>query len=477
MYKHIKKGKIVATIGPAIDDEEKIRKLICRGVNVFRLNFSHGTHEKHTKRVQMVRKIAKEENVNIGILLDTKGPEIRVGKIKNKFISFNVGDIASIICVKDIIGTKELFSISHRTFHHDAMVGNLILFDDGQLKMKIVKIDKTKGIIKAQVLNKYDLFEGKGMNCPGTPTSLNFISKRDAEDIRLGCKLKVNYIAPSFVRKREDVINLRKLIRDSNGPTDIQIISKIECQEGIDNFNAILEESDGIMIARGDLGVEIPYESVPRYQRSIIKKCLRVGKPVIVATQMLKSMITKPYPTRAEVTDIYWAMHLGADATMLSGETALGVWSEEAVRVMYRVAKRSENDLNFEKLNHQQVTALKEMGNPYYALAERVAGRMRNDHYHCVVVIVENVDPLLLKALSIVKTRFGIVPLLEDERLANNLTLFWGIHPHVVKNIHDYYDIDQIQKVVKLKNQQGGEKVLYIIPDQHEGYTVRTIVF
>jgi len=475
MYQHFKKGKIIATLGPAVESKEKIEELVRRGVNIFRLNFSHSTHADHKRRMEIIKKISKKHNLPIGILLDTKGPEIRVGKLKDGFIPFKVGEKVKIVTTKDIIGDKTSFSISHRTFHKDVMVGNRLLFDDGQLKMKVIKVQGET--IIAQVLNEYVLISGKGMNCPGTPTSLDFISKKDKKDIEFGCREKVNYIAPSFVRRRKDVLELKELIKKFHGPSDIQIISKIECQEGVDHFDEILDESDGIMVARGDLGVEIPYESVPRYQRIFTKKCLNVGKPVIIATQMLKTMTKDPYPTRAEITDIYWAMRLGADATMLSGETAAGKWPKESVSVMYRTAKRSENDINFEKVNNFQIKSLKERSNKYVDLAERITNRMRNDTYHSVVIIVENVDDELVRALSVARPRFGIIPLVTNLRKAENMTLLWGVQPYVVKKISDYYDIDKIKEVVASRNHRDGDKVLYVITDQYEGYTVRTIAF
>ena len=310
-------------------------------MNVARLNFSHGNHEEHAARIQNIREAAKKTGKNIGILLDTKGPEIRTHNMVNGTIELTAGT-SSIISMKEVEGTPEMFSVTYEGLIDDVHAGSRILLDDGLIGLEVEKIDKEKGHIHVKVLNSGTLKNKKGVNVPGVSVNLPGITEKDASDILFGITQNVDFIAASFVRRASDVLEIRRLLEENNA-TYIQIIPKIENQEGVDNIDEILEVSDGLMVARGDLGVEIPAEEVPLVQKNLIKKCNKFGKPVITATQMLDSMQRNPRPTRAEASDVANAIFDGTDAIMLSGETAAGNYPVESVQTMHNIASRAES--------------------------------------------------------------------------------------------------------------------------------------
>ncbi|CAH2214837.1 pyruvate kinase [Tepidibacter aestuarii] len=353
-----KKTKIVCTIGPASEKKEVLKELVSNGLNVCRLNFSHGDHEEHGKRINTIKELREELNKPIAILLDTKGPEIRTGKFADPEVSLEEGQTFT-ITMKDILGTKEMCTVSYKELVNDVVVGDTILIDDGLVGLKVQEIKGEE--IVCIVENAGIVKNNKGVNVPGVKINLPAITEKDRSDIEFGIKHGIDFIAASFVRKASDVIAIREIL-EANNAGDIQIISKIENQEGVDNIDEILEISDGIMVARGDLGVEIPTQEIPIAQKMMIRKCNELGKPVITATQMLDSMIRNPRPTRAEVTDVANAIYDGTDAIMLSGETAAGRYPTEAVRTMALIAKRTEESLDYnnilksKKLNQVNVT-------------------------------------------------------------------------------------------------------------------------
>ena len=341
MINNIKKTKIVCTLGPASENEETLRELIKNGLNVCRLNFSHGSHEEHKGRMDLVKKLREELNMPTAILLDTKGPEIRTGKFDVPEVFLEKGQTFT-ITMKDVIGDKERCTVSYKGLANDVKPGDTILIDDGLVGLTVKEVNNDD--IVCEVQNSGIVKNHKGVNVPGVKVNLPAITEKDRSDIEFGIEQGIDFIAASFVRKVSDVLAIREILEENNAE-HIKIISKIENQEGVENLDEIIEVSDGIMVARGDLGVEIPTEEIPVVQKLMIKKCNEAGKPVITATQMLDSMIRNPRPTRAEVTDVANAIYDGTDAIMLSGETAAGKYPVEAVKTMATIAKRAEETM------------------------------------------------------------------------------------------------------------------------------------
>ncbi len=333
-----KKTKVVCTIGPASENPETIEGLARAGMNIVRLNFSHGSHEEHLKRIEMVREVSDRTGINLGIMLDTKGPEIRCGAFKNDVEEYTKGEIVY-VTKADIIGTHERFHIQCPELFNDIKAGNYILINDGKMKLTVLENDGNE--LKCRIEVSGPISTKKGCNVPGVKLSMPFISEKDESDIRFGCKNDVDFIAASFVRRAEDVDQIRKILIEEGKPT-IQIIAKIENQEGYDNIESILDAADGVMVARGDLGVEIEPQLVPIYQKQIIKMANKVGKPVITATHMLDSMTANPRCTRAEASDVANAVLDGSDGVMLSAESASGEYPIEACKMMATIAEAAE---------------------------------------------------------------------------------------------------------------------------------------
>ena len=341
----MRKTKIVCTLGPATNDKETIKRVVEAGMNVARMNFSHGDHEEHKHRFDLVKEVEKETGETVGLMLDTKGPEIRTGEMKGDKIQLEV-DTEIVIAKEDVEGTPEKISVSYKDLAEDMDVGNKILIDDGLIELEVTSIDN--GDVICRVVNGGELGSRKGVNLPGVKVSLPALTEKDISDIRFGVEQGIHFIAASFVRKSNDVIEIRKILEES-GNEDVFIIAKIENQEGVENLDSILEVADGIMVARGDLGVEIPAEKVPIVQKMMIKKCNEASKPVITATQMLDSMIRNPRPTRAEASDVANAIFDGTDATMLSGESAAGKYPVESVATMAQIATEVENSDSYKE--------------------------------------------------------------------------------------------------------------------------------
>ena len=337
----IKMTKVVCTIGPKSEKKEVLKELVLSGMNVMRLNFSHGDHEEHGARIKTIREISKETGKHVAILLDTKGPEIRTGSHAEGDVKYDLVEGEDFIVTTDYSfkGTPEKISVSYPGMTKDLKPGDTILVDDGLIGLEVKEIKGEE--IFCKVKNSGALGQKKGVNLPGVSVSLPALAEKDKADLKFGCEVGVDYIAASFIRKASDVAEVRRVL-DDNGGENIKIISKIENQEGIDNFDEILELSDGIMVARGDLGVEVPVEEVPFMQKMMIRKCNAVGKPVITATQMLDSMQKNPRPTRAEAGDVANAILDGTDAVMLSGESANGKYPVEAVRTMAKISAKTD---------------------------------------------------------------------------------------------------------------------------------------
>lgn len=423
----MRKTKIVCTIGPASESEEMLEKLMNAGMNVARLNFSHGSHEEHKARIDSIRKVSKKLGKTIGILLDTKGPEIRTHDMKDGLIVLEKGKEV-IVSMSQVEGTPEKFSVTYEDLINDVQIGSYILLDDGLVELQVKDIDKDKGEVKCDILNTGELKNKKGVNLPGVKVNLPGITDKDAADIKFGIKEDIDYIAASFVRRPSDVLDIREILEQENND-NITIFPKIENQEGIDNIEEILEVSDGLMVARGDMGVEIPPESVPIVQKDLIRKCNKLGKPVITATQMLDSMQRNPRATRAEASDVANAIYDGTDAVMLSGETAAGQYPEEAVKTMRNIAISAEAAQDYKKLLSDR-TKLVETS-LVNAIGVSVAHTALNLNVKTIVAATESGSTAI--TISKYRPHSDIIAVTPSEHTARQLALVWGAYPVVKK--------------------------------------------
>ena len=431
----MRKTKIVCTIGPASESVEKLVELINSGLNVCRLNFSHGDFEEHGARIVNIREAAKQTGKTVGILLDTKGPEIRTNTMENGAIELQEGS-EIIVSMTEVVGTTEKFSITYPGLIDDVHVGSKILLDDGLIGLEVLDINKTDGEIKTKVLNPGTLKNKKGVNVPNVSVNLPGITEKDANDIVFGIEQGIDFIAASFVRRASDVLEIRELLEKHNA-AHIQIISKIENQEGVDNIKEILEVSDGLMVARGDLGVEIPAEEVPLVQKDLIKQCNALGKPVITATQMLDSMQRNPRPTRAEASDVANAIFDGTDAIMLSGETAAGSYPVEAVQTMHSIASRAEQALNYSEILQQRS---KQVGPSITdAIGQSVVHTALNLNASAIVAPTES--GYTAKIVSKYRPQSPIVAVAANDSVARRLSLVWGVTPVVGERVNTIDDM------------------------------------
>ncbi|MFR2315347.1 pyruvate kinase [Terrisporobacter sp.] len=419
MLKNAKKTKIVCTLGPASQSEETLTKLIENGLNVCRFNFSHGSHEEHKERMDIVKKVRDELKKPVAILLDTKGPEIRTGNFADPEVFLEEGS-KFIITMADVIGNKEMCTVSYKGLAEDVVEGDTILIDDGLVGLKVENVVGEE--IHCVVENSGIVKNHKGVNVPGVKINLPALTPKDISDIEFGITQGIDFIAASFVRKASDVLAIREVLENNNA-TDIQIISKMENQEGVDNLDEILQVSDGLMVARGDLGVEIPTEDIPIVQKQMIKKCNALGKPVITATQMLDSMIRNPRPTRAEVTDVANAIYDGTDAIMLSGETAAGKYPVEAVKVMAAIAKRIEETLDYDTilrskgLNNTNVTDAISYATCTTAKSLTASG-----------IVTSTSSGYTARMVSKFRPKTPIIAATPNERTSRQLSLSWGVY-------------------------------------------------
>ena len=420
----MRKTKIVCTIGPASESEEMLEKLMNAGMNVARLNFSHGSHEEHKARIDTIRKVAKRLNKTIGLLLDTKGPEIRTHNMKDGLIVLEKGKEV-IVSMDEVEGTPEKFSVTYENLINDVNIGSYILLDDGLVELQVKEINKDKGEVKCDILNTGELKNKKGVNLPGVKVNLPGITDKDADDIRFGIKENVDFIAASFVRRPSDVLDIRQILEEEKA--EITIFPQIDNQEGIDNIEEILEVSDGLMVARGDMGVEIPPESVPMVQKDLIRKCNKLGKPVITATQMLDSMQRNPRATRAEASDVANAIYDGTDAVMLSGETAAGQYPEEAVKTMRNIAVSAEAAQDYKKLLSDR-TKLVETS-LVNAIGVSVAHTALNLNVKAIVAATESGSTA--RTISKYRPHSDIIAVTPSEKTARQCAIVWGVNPVV----------------------------------------------
>lgn len=414
-----RKTKIICTIGPASENKEMMTKLVKNGMNIIRLNFSHGDYEEHGNRIKTIREVVKETGKSVAILLDTKGPEVRLGDFANGQETYEKGDIVTIVREK-MLGTHERFHIQCPEIFDDLNVDGTILIDDGKCRLTV--IDKKEGELTCRIENPHTLKSKKGCNLPGVKLSMPFISEKDEADIRFGCKMGVDYIAASFTRRKDDVLAIRQILKEE-GKEDIQIIPKIENQEGFDNLESILEVADGVMVARGDLGVDVSLELVPIYQKKIIKTANALGKPVVTATHMLESMQGNPRPTRAEASDVANAILDGTDAVMLSGESAAGLYPVEAVQTMDKIAKVMEPELPYrERLKYSIKTSQRTKND---AIAISVADTAMALDVAAVIAFTQSGNTA--RRISKFRPEAPIIAVTFDEKTQRSLAANWGV--------------------------------------------------
>ncbi len=378
----MRKTKIICTIGPASESEDKLRELMLAGMNVARFNFSHGSHDEHRRKFERIRKLRDELDLPVATMLDTKGPEIRLKDFANGKEELKAGQKFTLTS-REVEGTDSIVSITYKELTNDIKSGMTILLDDGLIELKVDEVTDTD--ISCTVVNGGPISDKKGVNVPGAELSMPYLSEQDRSDIIFGCEQGFDFVAASFVRTAGDVDAIREILKEKNSP--IKIIAKIESTQGIDHLDEILEAADGIMVARGDMGVEVPIEDVPAIQKKMIKKAEAAGKYVITATQMLDSMIHHPRPTRAEATDVANAIYDGTTAIMLSGETAAGEYPIEALKTMVRIAEKTEEDIDY-------VGRLKRRDYAYTGDTTAIS------HATCNLAVEVNADAILTVTMS-----------------------------------------------------------------------------
>ena len=418
----MQKTKMIFTIGPASDSEEVLRKFIEIGMSAARLNFSHGTHESHKEKIDLIKRLRTEMNTPTAIILDVKGPKIRTHNFINDGVNLNEGDDFTFICGDEILGDETQCSISYKELYEDIKIGGEILVDDGLLRFKVTGVDGNK--IHTKVTVGGMIKNHKGVNIPNVIIRLPAITEKDIDDIIFGCKMEVDFIAASFIRKASDILDIKKVLAE-NGGEHIKIIAKIETQEGVDNIDSIIEVADGIMVARGDMGVEIPIQKVPINQKLIIKKCNEAGKIVITATQMLDSMIRNSLPTRAEASDVCNAIFDGTDAIMLSGESASGLFPIEAATTMSNIAQEAEKYLDYNHLTAR----LREPSLTDYAAAISYSACRTANLLNAKAIVAATKSGATAKLLSRYRSKAPVIAITPYDYVRRGLNLNFGLIP------------------------------------------------
>ncbi len=492
MVSYYKRTKIIATLGPAITQKlwdldmlnnpknaaskklayQRMEEIIKSGVNCVRLNFSHGTHEEQIMRITIAREVAKKLKRNISIMLDTKGPEIRVGKIENDVQTIEMGAKVVIHTTTPIVGNNKEFYVIDSTgkynMANDVKVGGLILVNDGKFQLRVDKVNASSGLIYCTALNKADISEKRRINLPNATYSMPFMSEKDRADVQFACDHNLDYIAASFANSKENVEEIRKILK-KNKNKHIQIISKIETTHAINNIDEIIEASDGIMVARGDLGLEIPYYDVPYWEKYMIRKCRYIGKPVIVATQMLDSLERNIQPTRAEVTDVFFAVERGTDSTMLSGESAQGLFPVRAVSTMAEIDVKSELLFDYNRALTFYFPKAK-LPAKAKAVAKKIATKLLpygsdvapSFPYEFVTLFTNDVNTI--KAVSNIRPAATIVVITDKKELLTAFGINYAIQTYFVNNLtkakKDYNKISKL--AVKGFKQKPGKTIAFI---------------
>jgi pyruvate kinase len=451
--------KIIATLGPASSTKEIIHKMMIEGVDVFRLNFSHSTQAEHLKLIHIIQDLNLEFETHVSILADLQGPKLRIGEIENNLIQLNENDIVTFV-TKRCIGTKDHIYMSYQEFPRDVRVGEAILIDDGKIKLEVTETNK-KNTVKAKVIYGGPLSSNKGVNLPDTKVSLPSLSEEDISNAIFAMKQDVDWIGLSFVRKASDILDLKKIIKDQKART--AIIAKIEKPEALLEIDRIIELADAIMVARGDLGVEVPFDEVPLIQKSIVEKCIMHSKPVIIATQMMESMITNFRPTRAEANDVANAVLDGADVLMLSGETSIGKYPVETINNMQRIINYTEKNTNrtnpFEKLHIPDESSPAFLADSICYNASKLAEQVRAK----AIILFTHSGYTAIK-ISSYRPKAKIYAFTSNKKLLQQLSLVWGINPYHLK-IYNQLNIAVNKSVLILKAEEllkDGDCVVFV---------------
>lgn len=446
----MRKTKIICTLGPATDDDNVLKELILSGMDVARFNFSHSNHEEHLERFRRIERFREELKMPVATLLDTKGPEIRICTFKENKVQLTDGQIFTLTS-RAVEGDETQVSISYPNLIYDVEVGTTILIDDGLIEMETIDVTATDIICK--VKNGGTVSNKKGVNVPGVHLSMPFISDKDREDILFGIQHKYDFIAASFVRTADDIKEIRKMLNKHNSQT--KIVAKIENMQGVDNIDEIINVADAIMIARGDMGVEIPYEEVPVIQKMIIKKVYNAGKQVITATQMLDSMIKNPRPTRAETTDVANAIYDGTSAIMLSGETAAGAYPIESLRTMVKITMRAEADIDYKKRFRLQ----EEGDGPDITDAISRATVTTAHDLNAKMIITVTTSGKTARMISRYRPECQILGCTTDPVVYRQMKMVWGVTPLLMQVEHDTFELfdHAIEAVEKAGYLEDGE--------------------
>ena len=451
----MRKTKIVCTIGPVSESMEMMEKLVKAGMDVIRLNFSHGDYKEHGDRIKTIRAINEKLGTHVGVLADTKGPEIRIGTMENGGVEFKTGDLVT-VTVDEVIGTKEKFQIVCPELFEDVDVDTKLLVDDGKITMTVV--ERVGNDLVCRIENSGIIKTKKGINVPNIALSMPFISEKDDADIRFAAKNDCDFLAASFVRRASDIQEIRKILAEE-GNDHMEIIAKIENQEGFDNLEEILEASDGVMVARGDLGVEVSLQLVPMYQKEMIAMANRMGKPVVTATHMLESMTGNPRPTRAEASDVANAVMDGSDAIMLSGESAAGLYPVESVTTMATIADATESILDYQKyvLRNSEFTSRTINEAIGIAVSESC---LTLDNVSCVMAFTETGGTP--KRLCRFRPKAPLIAATNSEHTARKMSLYWGVYPVLDNDIidADLYDETASRIAAKLDFPKGSKMII-----------------
>ncbi len=429
----MRKTKIICTMGPATDSDEVIRELMLAGMDVARINFSHGTHEEAKARMDRIKRIREELDMPVAILLDTKGPEIRIKSFQNGKVELHEGDRFT-LRTDDVEGDEKQVSITYADLPKDIHIGTRLLIDDGLIELEAVSVKNDR--IVCEVKSGGIVSNSKGVNVPNVSLNMPYMSQKDREDILFGIEQDVDFIAASFARTQEDVLQVRELLNQNGGET-IRIIAKIENAEGVQNIDEILKVSNGVMVARGDMGVEIPLEDVPVFQKMIIKKTYLAGKVVITATQMLDSMIRNPRPTRAETTDVANAIYDGTSAIMLSGETAIGRYPVETVKTMATIAERTEDDIDYVKRLANNTDFYMEPRNVTNALSHATCTTAHDMNASAIIALTYSGRTAHM--ISKFRPKCPIIAPTMSKKARRQLNLSWGVVP-IMSELRDNTD-------------------------------------
>ena len=465
----MRKTKIVCTIGPASESEETLRKMMLAGMNVARLNFSHGTHESHKIKIDMLKKLRRELDLPVAILLDTKGPEIRTGKLENGLVKLVTGDDV-ILTTESVLGTAERIPITYAYLPRNLKNGDTLLLDDGLIELKVKSV--TAAEITCEIISGEVLKDNKSLNVPGVAIDMPYISETDKSDILFGLENDVDFIALSFVRSARDVKEVKRLAQ-SKGTYNVDLISKIENAEGVKNIAEIISVSDGIMIARGDMGVEIPFEELPHIQKDIIRRCCAAGKKVITATQMLESMINHPRPTRAEITDVANAIYDKTSALMLSGETASGAYPLKSLETMSKIAEKTESSINYVSYERRSTDMLDMSITNAISDATCKAAQALG----AAAIVAVTLSGKSARMISRSRPMAPIIAFTPNKKTYYKLSMSWGVTPllnEFVENTHELFK-DVVSRIAERDLAKTGDIVIVTGSTRYSSGTTNTL--